>query len=131
LVRRDDEAPSMNTPEDETDFSKAMERSMQIRQIYQELEKRKHGTAWTTQEDMIGFTYDVGELGRMLMAAEGRWVYPGDLKQDLGDKLAECMWWLFVLSGRLGVDMNAAFAGKMAGLEASLSSSLAGTDSDA
>jgi NTP pyrophosphatase (non-canonical NTP hydrolase) len=116
----------MNAPENETDFSKAMARSMQIRQIYHELEKRKHGTAWTPQEDMIGFTCDVGELGRMLMAAEGRWVYPGDLKQDLGHKLSECLWWLLALSGRLGVDINAAFAAKMSDLESSLSASVEG-----
>ena len=106
------------------DFSEAVRRSMKIRRLYHELEERNHGAAWTKQEDVIGFVYDVGELGRMVMAAEGRWVHRGDLKKDLEDKLAECVWWLCVLSERLGIDLDAAFASKMAELEGSLSSSL-------
>ncbi|WP_367872542.1 hypothetical protein [Luteolibacter sp. Populi] len=118
----------MTSPENETDFSDAVKRSMQIRKLYHELEKRNHGDPWTKQEDVIGFVYDVGELGRMVMAAEGRWKHQGELDKDLPDKLAECLWWLFVLSERLGIDINAAFASKMAELEASLSSSLGNTN---
>ncbi len=114
----------MNPPENQTDFSIAVERSIRIRKLYHELEKRKHGGPWTNQEDVIGFVYDVGELGRMVMAAEGRWVHPGDLPKDLADKLSECLWWLFVLSDRLGVDLTSAFSSKMAELENSLSTSL-------
>ena len=108
----------------ETDFSDAINRSVAIRTIYSKLEELNHGTPWSKQEDMVGFAYDVGELGRMVMAAEGRWVYKGELNKDLPDKLAECLWWLFVLSSRLGIDVNSAFAAKMAELESSLSESL-------
>lgn len=117
----------MITPGNKTGFSDAVKRSMRIRELYHELEKRKHGAPWTKQEDVVGFVHDVGELGRMVMAAEGRWMYPGDLDKDLGDKLAECLWWLFVLSERLGVDIDTAFASKIAELEGSLSSSLEST----
>jgi len=113
-----------NAAEKETDFTSAVERSMAVRRLYHELEKRNHGSPWTKQEDVIGFVYNVGELGRMVMAAEGRWVHPGELGKDLGDKLAECLWWLFVLSERLGVDLNGAFAAKLSELENSLASSL-------
>ncbi|MCW1916592.1 hypothetical protein OJ996_23595 [Luteolibacter sp. GHJ8] len=121
----------MTTPESNTDFSSAMDRAMRIREIYHALETKNHGSAWTIQEDMIGFTYDVGELGRLLMADEGRWVYPGDLKQDLEHKLAECLWWLLVFSGRLGIDLDSAFASKMAERESELSASLAGPAAEA
>ena len=73
---------------------------------------------------MIGFMSDVGELGRLLMASEGRWVHDGDLPKDLGDKLAECMWWIFVLSDRLGIDISQAFSRKMDELDASLSAGI-------
>ena len=114
----------MNTPTSETDFSNAVARSIQIRKLYNELEKRNHGSAWTNQEDMLGFVNDVGELGRMVMAADGRWVHQGDLSKELPEKLAECLWWLFVLSERLGIDVSTAFSSKMAALESSLSASL-------
>ncbi|MFA6011791.1 MAG: hypothetical protein WC799_17505 [Desulfobacteraceae bacterium] len=35
---------------------------------------------------MIGFVHDVGELGRLVMAAEGRWIHQGDMGKDLADK---------------------------------------------
>ena len=80
------------------------------------------------QEDVIGFVHGVGELGRLVMAAEGRWIHPGNLHQDLGDKLSECLWWLFVLSERLGIDLNTAFSSKMSELEKGLSASLENSD---
>jgi NTP pyrophosphatase (non-canonical NTP hydrolase) len=118
----------MNPQDQETDFSNATARSMQIRKLYNELEKRKHGGPWTNPEDVIGLVHDVGELGRLVMAAEGRWIHEGDLTQDLGDKLAECLWWILVLSDRLGIDINSAFVSKMAELESGLSTSLEKTD---
>lgn len=108
----------------ETDFSPALTRSLRIREIYHQLEKRNHGSPWTMGEDMIGLVSDIGELGRMVMSAEGRWVYPGDLSKELPDKLSECLWWLFVLSSRLGIDLNTAFSAKLGELEQSLSASL-------
>ena len=101
----------------DTDFSEAIGRSVKIRKIYHQLEELNHGSRWSKQEDMIGFANDVGELGRMVMAGEGRWLYKGDLRKDLPDKLAECLWWVFVLSERLGIDLNPAFESKMTELE--------------
>ena len=106
------------------DFSDAVGRSMKVREIYHQLEERNHGSRWSKQEDMIGFVNDVGELGRMVMASEGRWLYKEDLGKDLPDKLAECLWWIFVLSDRLGIDLNPAFAHKMSELEGGLATSL-------
>ena len=102
-------------------------RSATIRKLYHQLEEKNHGSRWSTQEDMVGFLFDVGELGRLLMAAEGRWVVKGEARPQLEAKLAECLWWLFVLSDRLGVDLNQAFLAKMKELETSLSLSVAKT----
>jgi len=110
-----------NTP---LTFDEAALRSGRIRQLYHQLETRHHGEPWTKQEDMIGFLYDVGELGRLLMAAEGRWVAAEDGERQLEDKMAECLWWLFTLSERLGVDLSQAFRAKMDDLEKGLGDSL-------
>lgn len=107
-----------------TDFTPAIERAAQIRALYHELEKRGHGGEWNVREDMIGFTYDVGELGKLIMAAEGRWAHEGDVSRDLGEKLSECLWWLLVFSDRLGIDLNEAFQSKMTELETSLAKSV-------
>ncbi len=109
------------------DFSVAIERSLKIRRVYHQLEELSHGSRWTKQEDMIGFVNDVGELGRMVMASEGRWLYQGDLEKDLPDKLAECLWWICVISDRLGVNLSSAFADKMNELENDLAASVKST----
>jgi hypothetical protein len=91
------------------DFSVATERAMHVRRLYQQLEESNHKDAWTTEEDMLAFATDIGVLGRLVMAAEGRWIYNGDVHTELSSKFAECLWWLLVLSDRLGVDITEAF----------------------
>lgn len=58
---------------------------------------------------MLAFSSDIGALARLLMAAQGRWVHDGDIQTELKDKIAECLWWIFVLSDRLNVDISEAF----------------------
>ncbi|MCC5467928.1 hypothetical protein [Pelosinus baikalensis] len=82
---------------------------MRVRRLYQQLEKQYHENVWTTEEDMLAFSTDVGVLGRLIMASEGRWAYNGDVNSELKGKLAECLWWILVLSDRLGIDVNEAF----------------------
>jgi NTP pyrophosphatase (non-canonical NTP hydrolase) len=98
---------------------------MHVRGLYEQMEERMHGSAWTPQELIVGFMQDVGDLGRLVMAAEGRWMHGDDLAGDLAHELAECLWWVLVLARRLGVDIDDAFASTMAGLDARLTARLA------
>jgi NTP pyrophosphatase (non-canonical NTP hydrolase) len=74
---------------------------------------------------MLGYVYDVGELGRLVMAAEDRWLHEGDLPRELEDKLSECLWWVLVLADRLGVNIIKAFTTKMDDLDVQLTKSVA------
>lgn len=109
------------------DLTTATARAMHVRGLYEQMEKRIHGSAWTPQELMVGFMQDVGDLGRLVMAAEGRWAH-GDPAEDLPRELAECLWWVLVLAERLDVDIAEAFASTMAGLDARLTARLAQPD---
>lgn len=109
----------------EFDFSAATERAMQVRRLYQQLEVNNHKSSWTTEEDMLAFTTDIGVLGRLIMAAEGRWVYNGDVPAELRSKFAECLWWILVLSDRLGVDITEAFTSFIGKLDTNLMKSVA------
>lgn len=111
------------------DFTAATSRAMQVRELYEQLERRHHGTAWSPQELMIGFLYDLGELGRLVMGAENRWMHEGDLPKELEDKLAENLWWVLVLAKRLEIDITKSFASKMDELDAKLAGSVAKLDS--
>ena len=77
------------------------------------------------QELMLGYLYDIGEPGRLVMAAEDRWLYKGDLPRELKDKLSECLWWVLVLADRLGVDITKAFTTKMNELDVQLTKRVA------
>jgi NTP pyrophosphatase (non-canonical NTP hydrolase) len=88
------------------DFTAATARARHIRELYKQLEERLHGSAWTLQEVMLGYLYDIGELGRLVMAAEDRWLHEGDLPRELEEKLLECLWWVLVLADRLDVDIT-------------------------
>lgn len=107
------------------DFTAASARARHVRELYKQLEQRLHGSAWTPQEVMLGYLYDVGELGRLVMAAEDRWLHKGDLPRELEDKLSECLWWVLVLADRLGVDITKAFTAKMNDLDVQLTKSVA------
>ncbi|QJW47711.1 hypothetical protein HA075_19275 [bacterium BFN5] len=106
------------------DFTAATEQAMRVRRFYQQLEEYKHNGAWTIEEDMLAFTTDIGALGRLVMAAEGRWVYDGEVKPELTNKLSECLWWILVLSDRLGINMTEAFTLFMDKLERELAKSV-------
>ena len=109
------------------DFTTATDRARHIRKLYKQLEERLHGSAWTPQEVMLGYLSDVGELGRLVMAKEGRWLHEGDLPKELNDKLADCLWWGLVLADQLGVDISQAFTAKMNALDVQISKSVART----
>jgi len=110
----------------EINLTTATERAMRVRRLYQKLEEQNHKGLWTTEEDMLAFTTDVGALGRLVMAAEDRWVHDGDVHTELKGKLAECLWWVLVLSDRLGIDITEAFTSFMDKLDTDLTISVPG-----
>ena len=69
---------------------------------------------------MIGFSHDVGYVGRLILANDGTWEIGSDPKSELEYKLAESLWWIFVFAGRLDIDITAAFNQTMDRMHASL-----------
>ena len=59
---------------------------------------------------VVGLNQDIGDLGRLVMAANGRWAHCSGERAELGYGLAECLCWIFVLADRFHVDISAAFA---------------------
>jgi hypothetical protein len=96
-----------------TDLASARDRAREVRDLYETLEHRLLGRTWTTPELAVGFTNDAAHVGRLVLAAEGTWDIDGDVDVVLRHKLAECVWWAFVLADRLGVDLPAAFEATM------------------
>ena len=96
-------------------------RAMEIRTRYAALERARHGRSWTTEEIALGFVGDVGDLMKLIMAANGVRDIPeaqDKLAHELAHELADCLWCVLVLSHLHGVDLEGAFVRTMDEIEA-------------
>jgi hypothetical protein len=107
-------------------LSAARDRAREIRDLYETLEHRLLDRTWTTPELAVGFTNDAAYVGRLALAAERTWDIDGDVDAELRHKLAECLWWVFVLADRLGVDLPEAYESTMDRIGAGLSRAVDG-----
>jgi NTP pyrophosphatase (non-canonical NTP hydrolase) len=79
---------------------------------------------WTLHELMLGFSNDVGMVGRLILANDGTWDIDGDVTAQLKHKLGESLWWVMVLAERLDIDINEAFIGTMDNIERGLAAAV-------
>ena len=101
------------------DLSDLQAMAKQVRTKYAALETQRYGRVWTTEEIMLGFLGDVGDLAKLVQGKAG--VRPrDDLDEALAHELADCLWCVFTLADAYGVDLEAAFTGTMADLGAHL-----------
>ena len=83
------------------------------------MERAQYGRTWTTEEIMLGFLGDVGDLAKLVQGKAG--VRPReDLDEALAHELADCLWSVLTLADAYDVDLAGAFTGTMDELEASL-----------
>ncbi|MBZ6294808.1 hypothetical protein ACFY1G_05665 [Streptomyces olivaceus] len=107
-------------------LGEADDRALEVRAQYEKIEQRVLGRTWTLPELAVGFTNDAAYVGRLVLAAERTWGIDGDVDAELRHKLAECLWWVFVLADRLDVDMPEAYAATMDRIKAGLERTLRG-----
>jgi NTP pyrophosphatase (non-canonical NTP hydrolase) len=101
------------------EFAALLERAQAIRRRYAELEQARFGREWTTEELMLGFVKDVGDLALLVQAKEG--VRDAeDVDGRLAHELADCLWSVLAIAGRYDVDLQQAFAETMDELETRL-----------
>jgi hypothetical protein len=91
----------------ELNISEVITRSQKIREQYHQLEVKHHGSEWTIEEDALAFLTDAALVGRLTMSHQDRWPKE-NTAPDLSHKLGETIWWVTVLAGRMGIDMNTA-----------------------
>jgi NTP pyrophosphatase (non-canonical NTP hydrolase) len=92
---------------DQNNFDDIINRSLEIRKKYHELEVKHHGSEWSVEEDALAFLTDAGLVGRNIMSQQQRWP-KADSQSELEHKLAESIWWLIVLAKRTDIDIKAA-----------------------
>ncbi|MGA8113292.1 MAG: nucleotide pyrophosphohydrolase [Actinocatenispora sp.] len=107
------------------DLAECADRARVVRDLYDELNARDRGRTWTREEFALGFVGDVGDLAKLVMAAEGAREVPGG-RAALGHELADCLWSVLTLAEKYDVDLAAEFARTMDDLETGLRGRLAG-----
>jgi NTP pyrophosphatase (non-canonical NTP hydrolase) len=88
-------------------FDDIINRSLEIRKKYHELELQHHESEWTVEEDALAFLTDAGLVGRNIMSQQQRWP-KSNTQSELEHKLGESIWWLIVLANRTNIDMKEA-----------------------
>jgi len=104
------------------EFKDIIKRAVSIRELYAQFENRT-GRTWTREEIALGFVGDVGELVKLIMAAEGIRAIP-DAKTKLTHELADCLWSILILARLYDVDIETAFLRTMDELEAHIKARL-------
>ena len=102
------------------DFHHMQDRARTVRAQYADVEAATYGRSWTTEEIMLGFLGDVGDLAKLVQGKAG--VRPReDLDEALAHELADCLWSVLTLADAYDVDLAGAFSSTMDELEESLS----------
>ena len=74
---------------------------------------------WTREETALGFVGDVGDLAKLVLAAEGARSDVGG-REELEHELADCLWSVLVLAARYDVDLGSVFERTLGDLEKQL-----------
>ena len=89
-------------------FSDLEKSALALNELYEQLETRKYGRIWTTEELALGLVGDVGDLAKLIQAHAGvRDI--DDCHSKLGHELSDCLWSIIVLAHKCGVDLEAEF----------------------
>jgi NTP pyrophosphatase (non-canonical NTP hydrolase) len=92
---------------DQNNFDKIIQRSLEIREKYHQLEIRQNGNEWTLEQDALAYLTDAGLIGRDVMSHQKTWSKPNSA-EELEHKLGENIWWLIILADRTGIDSKEA-----------------------
>ena len=82
--------------------------ALQLNELYEQLEIKKYGRVWTTEELALVFVGYVGDLTKIIQENAGiRDI--DDCKAKLGHELSDCLWSTIVLANKCGIDLEAEF----------------------
>jgi NTP pyrophosphatase (non-canonical NTP hydrolase) len=101
------------------DFQSIIDRALALRKLYEEKEKHLYGSPWTSEEVMLGFAGDVGDLAKLVVAENGKRNIENS-KAKLEHELSDCLWSVIVLAYLHQVDLETSFMNTMDELESHL-----------
>jgi NTP pyrophosphatase (non-canonical NTP hydrolase) len=107
------------------EFAQVIKRAKEIRKLYAEFERKKFGKEWTREQIFQGFVGDVGDLAKLLIAADGVSEKHADLsrneiKQKVAHELTDCLWSIVILADKYDIDLENVFADTMDNIESKI-----------
>ena len=101
------------------DFQYIVDRALTVRKLYEEKETRLYGSSWNSEEIMLGFVGDVGDLAKLIVAENGKRKIENS-KEKLEHEISDCLWSLIVLAHLHEVDLESSFMKTMNELQKQL-----------
>jgi NTP pyrophosphatase (non-canonical NTP hydrolase) len=89
-------------------FSDLESVALRLNELYEQLETKRNGRSWTTQELALGFVGDVGDLAKLIQAHVGVRAID-DHNAKLAHELSDCLRSILVLANKCGIDLEANF----------------------
>jgi len=105
-------------------FADIQDAALQLNELYEQVEIKRYGRIWTTEELALGFVGDVGDLAKLIQANAGIRTID-DCRAKLGHELSDCLWSIIVLASKCGIDLEEEFVTNTAQLSKHLSKELA------
>ncbi|HJS20036.1 MAG TPA: MazG nucleotide pyrophosphohydrolase domain-containing protein [Anaerolineales bacterium] len=98
------------------DFQNIINRALTIRKLYEEKEKQLYGSPWTSEEIVLGFVGDVGDLAKLVVAENGKRNIENS-HEKLGHELSDCLWSVIIMAKMNNIDLEQSFLDTMDKLE--------------
>ena len=87
--------------------------------MFEAYERQKFGRRWSRRELTLGLVGDIGDLAKLVQAAEGVREIAG-VREKLEHELADVMWSVIILADEFQVDLEAVFLRTMGEIERGL-----------
>lgn len=91
------------------EFQELINKSKQIKQAYDELNRKEGFKSWELTEYMEGLVGDTGDLSKLIMARRGFRFSDEDVDDKIAKELTDCLWSIVIISTELNIDLDKSF----------------------
>jgi len=98
------------------DLNDLYRRYQEIKKLYDASDMKRSGKPWPREEYVRAFSADVGELAKLTMGKDGLRDIK-DIDRKLAHEIADCLYSIFIIAEKYGVDLEKSFMETMDELE--------------
>jgi NTP pyrophosphatase (non-canonical NTP hydrolase) len=98
------------------DLNKLYYRYQEVIKLYEQSDLRRIGKPWPREEYIRGFVGDVGALVKLTMGKDGLRDIK-DVDQKLAHELSDCLYSIFIIAEKYGINLEKSFMDTMDELE--------------